>query len=66
MKVTLRHALGAGHCRSGVRAWCDANGIDIAELKSPGIEVSVLRAIGDRYATEVADYAEAEEEAAHG
>lgn len=61
--VTLRHALDVGHCRSGVRAWLEANDLTMADLKA-GIPADVIRAIGDRHAMEV--LAHAEEEAKRG
>ena len=65
-RVTLRHALDCGHCRSGVKAYCEAHGIALADLigpDAPGIDSAALRAFGDRFALEIADRAEAEEAA---
>lgn len=62
--AVMRHALAAGFCKRGVRAWCDANGIDMAEVigpAAPGVDLGRLRAIGDRYALAVVAVVESED-----
>lgn len=64
-RVTYRHALELGHCRSGIRAYCEANGLSLTAFRKPGIPAEVFRALGDRYAMDLVAHAE-EEAARHG
>lgn len=63
-RVFLRHAFALGHCRSGVTAYLAAHAIPFETLagpNAPGLDSAAVRALGDRFAREVADFAEAEE-----
>lgn len=63
-KVFIRHALMAGHCKSGVRKWMDRYGIEPWEVigpNAPGVDSDRIRSFGAKFFDEIADIAEREE-----
>lgn len=62
-RAHLRHALMAGHCKSGVRRWLERYEIDPAEVigpDAPGIDTERLRSFGAKFTDEIAEIAERE------
>lgn len=64
MIVTFRHALtvpyfskGRGFCRSGMRIWFKAHGLDYADFARHGIEEETLLEIGDAFAIAAVQWA---------
>ena len=63
-RIHMRHARalrGRGvTCTPGMRAWCDANGVDLRQFATHGIAGEEALRIGDAFALKVLDLARQE------
>lgn len=59
IKITHGDAKRAGFCARGQRQWFAARGLNYIDFVQNGIDVEIVRPIGDYYATLLIEQAEA-------
>jgi hypothetical protein len=60
MMIKLRHFRELGHCRRGVQALAESYGIDYEQLRTTGVDESVIKATGNEMAERVVEHARQE------